>query len=169
MPHTKEQFTQAENAWDLENLYKDLASAKGKNLTPIEKRHLRGLLCGCSPADIAGKLDKKLNGLEVDLSNTVYQYVKDFLNRDCEEEEQKIEKVGNWRNICQWLEQEGYKCQQTIQSQSNQSQKPMPVEDAKVYISNINIENHKLIIGFNIQLTTPLPPDFPKENAPPNS
>jgi len=41
-----------------------LASAKGKNLTPIEKRHLRGLLCGCSPSEIAKKLNKSVKGLE---------------------------------------------------------------------------------------------------------
>ena len=51
----KEQFKLAENEWDLENLYEDLGSAKGKNLTPMEKSHLRGLLCGFSPAEIAEK------------------------------------------------------------------------------------------------------------------
>jgi hypothetical protein len=80
MVHSKEQFDQAENYWDLENLYIDLASAKGKNLTPIEKRHLRGLLCRCSPSEIAEKLNKSLKGLEVDLSNTIYSYVKTLIN-----------------------------------------------------------------------------------------
>ncbi len=36
-------FTQAANQWDLETLYTDLASAKGKRFTPTEKLHLRGL------------------------------------------------------------------------------------------------------------------------------
>lgn len=43
-----EQFTQAANKWDLETFYEDLVSAKGKRLTPMEKLHLRGLLCCCS-------------------------------------------------------------------------------------------------------------------------
>ncbi|MEG4630260.1 hypothetical protein QUB56_11690 [Microcoleus sp. AR_TQ3_B6] len=34
MPPADEQFTEAANHWDLENLYADLASAKGKRLTP---------------------------------------------------------------------------------------------------------------------------------------
>jgi len=36
--NTKEQFTKvAEKNWDLEKLYTDLANAKGKNLTQVEK------------------------------------------------------------------------------------------------------------------------------------
>jgi len=139
--HIKEEFAQAENYWDLENLYIDLASAKGKNLTPIEKRHLRGLLCGCSPSEIAEKLNKSLNGLEVDLSNTIYSYVKTLINRH-------NEKVENWRNICQWLEESGYKSK-SVEKSNN----PTPL-DAKVNIENINIdENHnKIEIGILIQL-----------------
>ena len=70
-----EQFAKATNEWDLENLYVDLASTKKKNLTPIEKLHLQGLLCGYSPTKIAEILNKKARGLEVDLSNTVYQWL----------------------------------------------------------------------------------------------
>lgn len=55
-----EQFNYAALQWDLEALYTDLASAKGKRLTPMEKLHLRGLLCGYSPAEIAEKLRKTL-------------------------------------------------------------------------------------------------------------
>lgn len=144
MAHSNEQFAQAENDWDLENLYTDLASAKGKNLTPIEKRHLRGLLCGYSPVEIAEKLNKSINGLEVDLSNTIYQYVKTLINRS-------NEKVENWRNICQWLEESGYKCQ----SVATQSESTNPASiDAKLDISNITIDhdNHKVFIGLNLNI-----------------
>ncbi len=55
---TKEQFPEAAHHWDLDTLYKDLASAKGKHLTPMEKLHLRGLLFGHSPGEIAEKLHK---------------------------------------------------------------------------------------------------------------
>jgi hypothetical protein len=51
------------------------------------------------------KLAKKLNDVEVDLSNTIYQYVKGLVKSE--------EKLENWRNICGWLEEAGYKCQQT--------------------------------------------------------
>jgi len=72
-------------------------------------------------------------GQGVDLSNTVYQYIKVLLNK---------EQIENWRCICQWLEEAGYKNQ--IVTQSNQS---IPV-DAKVHISNINIEGEKLKLAY---------------------
>jgi len=148
---SKELFIPPEN-WDMKTLYTDLASIKGKNLTPIEKRHLCALLCGHSPAEIAEKLERNLNGLEVDLSNTVYQYVKRLVDRE-------NEKIKNWRNICQWLEEAGYKTQQTTQSQSTQS---VPI-DAKVHISSINIENQTIEIGILLQLPLPSPPNSSKE------
>jgi len=154
MKPNKEHFALAKQHWDLENLYIDLASAKGKNLTPIEKIHLCGLLCGYSPAEIAEKLHKSVNGIEVDFSNTIYQYVKHLLNRG-------DEKIENWRNICQWLEEVGYKNQQTEQPQSKNSMQ-IPV-DAQVHISNINGKN-QLEIGMFIQLVVPLPSDTSKEN-----
>jgi hypothetical protein len=150
----KEKFKQAENEWDLENLYADLVSVKGKNLTPMEKLHLRGLLCGCSPADIAEKLEKKVNGVEVDLSNTIYQYVKNLVNKS-------EEKLENWRNICCWLDDAGYKSQEVIQTQSNQS---IPI-DAKATISNVNYQKQKVEIGVLIQLVLPLPSDSSKTDS----
>jgi len=108
--HTNEQFTQAENDWDLERLYNDLTAVKGKNLSRIEKLHLRGLLCGYSPNDIAEILHRDVRGLEVNLSNKLYKYVKTIVKRE-------QERVENWRSICQWLEEAGYKAQ--TQSQSN--------------------------------------------------
>jgi len=104
MASTDEQFTQASNHWDLETLYTDLASAKGKRLTPVEKLHLRGLLCGYSPTEIAEKLGKNVKGVETDLCATLYRYVKSLVNK-CNE------KIENWRNITEWLEEAGYKAQ----------------------------------------------------------
>ena len=155
MKPNKEHFALAKQHWDLENLYIDLASAKGKNLTPIEKIHLCGLLCGYSPAEIAEKLHKSVNGIEVDFSNTIYQYVKHLLNRS-------DEKIENWRNICQWLEEVGYKNQQTEQSQANNQ---IPV-DAQVHSSSINIGNQQIEIEFGmvVQLVVPLPSDSSKRN-----
>jgi hypothetical protein len=58
-------FAEAATNWDLQKLYKDLAVAKGelaphkkRELTQTEKKHLRGLLCRYSPAEMAKKLYK---------------------------------------------------------------------------------------------------------------
>lgn len=151
MRRTNDLFAQAEKYWDLERLYVDLAGVKGKNLSRVEKLHLRGLLSGFSPTEIAEQLNKNVRGLEVGLCNTVYQYVKIIVNRN-------EEKIENWRNICQWLEEAGYKHQLT----KTQSGNSVPV-DAKVHIENINIdENNKIEIGINIKLEFPLPSDSSK-------
>jgi tetratricopeptide (TPR) repeat protein len=107
----EEQFILAANDWDLERLYKDLADAKLKvaphkrkrELTEVEKLHLRGLLCACSPSDIAKKLHREERGLRADLSSTVYLYVKQLTPG-------KVDiRLNNWRDIPDWLEQAGYK------------------------------------------------------------
>ncbi len=49
MPPIDSYFKEAEKKWNLKTLYTDLASAKGKRLTPMEKLHLRGLLCELTP------------------------------------------------------------------------------------------------------------------------
>lgn len=138
--HTDEQFTQAEKDWDLERLYNDLTAVKGKNLTRIEKLHLRGLLCGYSPTEIAETLHRDVRGLEVNLCNKLYKYVKTIVKRE-------QERVENWRSICQWLEEAGYKAQN--QSQSNDG---IPVE-TKVHIEKISVENNKIEICINTQIT----------------
>jgi len=151
----KQVFAEPEN-WDMEALYTDLASAKGKNLTPVEKRHLCALLCGHSPAEIAERLEKTLNGLEVDLSHTVYSYVKTLIG-SCRGE--KIEKLGNWQNISKWLEEAGYKTPQITESQLENL---MP-KDAKVHIESINISNdHEIEININVKLPLPSPPNSSK-------
>jgi len=144
-------YKEIESEWDLENLYADLASEKGRNLTPMEKLHLRGLLCGCSPSEIADKLNKKVNGVEVDLSNTIYQYVKNLVNKS-------EEKLDNWRNIRSWLEEAGYKNREIVKTQSDQ----LKDLNAKVHILNIHTENQTIEIGVLIQLV--LPPDSSEEN-----
>ncbi|MEH2294561.1 helix-turn-helix transcriptional regulator [Nostoc sp.] len=138
MASSNEPFMQAENHWDLETLYSDLSSVKGKRLTPVEKRHLRGLLCGCSPAEIAEKLGKNGKGVETDLCATIYRYVKSLLDKS-------DEKLENWRNISEWLDDAGYK---------NQSIKvpglDLSLDKTLVNVTNINIENHQLVIGIKV-------------------
>lgn len=106
---TEEPFARASNDWDIQKLYSDLANAKQefaphtrRGLTPMEKRHLCGLLCGYSPAEIAVFLSKQIKGVEVDLSKTLYRYVELLTNRP-------RNALTNWRDAIDWLEIAGYK------------------------------------------------------------
>ena len=153
MPPADEQFTQAANHWDLETLYADLASAKGKRLTPVEKLHLRGLLCGCSPGEMAQKLGKDAKGVESDLCASVYKYVKSLIGKG-------NEKIGNWRNIAEWLEDAGSKTKPPATF-------PIPdglSENSKVNVTNITFENNQIKIGVYLQITVPLPSKISIEN-----
>jgi hypothetical protein len=100
-------FLEAKKNWELEKLYVDLASAKGKALTPVEKKFLRGLLCGCSPAEIAKIVYQSHSSstVRVYLSNGLYKYIEEMLSNQagCSI------KVKNWSRVTQLLEQAGYK------------------------------------------------------------
>ncbi|BDA75423.1 hypothetical protein CAL7716_095890 [Calothrix sp. PCC 7716] len=152
MASTDEQFLQAANYWDLETLYGDLASAKGKRLTPVEKRHLRGLLCGFSPAEIAEKLGKNGKGVETDLCATIYRYVKSLLDK-CDE------KIENWRNIGEWLDDAGYK---------NQSVKvpglDLSPDKTVVNVTNINIDKNHIVFFISMKIPTSQASDIPEED-----
>ena len=140
---TDEQFNQAARDWDLETLYIALASAKGKRLTPMEKLHLRGLLCGYSPSEIAEKLGKNPKGVETDLCATLYRYIKSLLDK-CDE------RIENWRNVAEWLDAAGYK----RQSSSEVPLESLLPEQSVVNITNINIENNQLVIVLNLRIPT---------------
>ncbi|NEU76002.1 NACHT domain-containing protein [Hassallia byssoidea VB512170] len=103
----EEDFIEAKNNWELEKLYVDLASAKGKALTPVEKKFLRGLLCGFSPAEIANAVYKSRSSstVRVYLSNGLYKYIEDMLSN----QEGSSIKVKNWSRVTQLLEKAGYK------------------------------------------------------------
>ena len=153
MASTNDRFVEAESRWDLKTLYSDLAAVKGKPLTPVEKLHLRGLLCGNSPAEIAEKLQKNPKGVETDLCATIYKYVKVFVGKG-------IEKIENWRNIAEWLEDAGYK---------TKSQAKLPIQDAlpknsAVNISNISIDNNQITIDVLLQIIIPLPSEISIQN-----
>jgi len=149
MTHLDKPFQEASDNWDLERLYRDLSKVKGKNLSPIEKLHLKGLLTGHSPSSIATELKKSPNGTEVDLSNTVYRYVKGLLN----DENPRIE---NWRNISEHLRELGYA---KLFKQPELSG-AFPV-DALVKITNVR--TNRIMIDINIRFVTSLP--LSKDNA----
>lgn len=100
-------FTEAESNWNLEKLYIDLAAAKGKGLTPVEKKILRGLLCGYSPAEIADKVyqNSNSNTVRVCLSNGLYKYIEELLIRKTG----NLIKVKTWSKVIFLLEKAGYK------------------------------------------------------------
>lgn len=146
-------FSQAADNWDLETLYSDLSSMKGKRLTPVEKLHLRGLLCGHSPAEIAKNLNKSQKGVEVDLCSTLYQYVKNLVGKS-------NGKVENWRNITEWLEESGYKVATYSEykiSDSLSLNVLVKALDISVKKADIKIKNNQLLIDANIRVVTPLP------------
>ncbi|MDY7003631.1 MAG: helix-turn-helix domain-containing protein [Cyanobacteriota bacterium] len=140
-------FSQAAQEWDLESLYADLASAKGKHLTPIEKAHLRGLLCGFSPSEIAEHLGKIPRGVESDLCATIYKYVKFLLD--------KVEKIENWRKIYEWLDESGYKSK--VEQVPVKSLLP---KQSVVDIKTINIEKNQIVFQFNLTIPTSEVPEL---------
>lgn len=101
------EFREAANNWHLEKLYVDIASIKGKSLTPVEKKILRGLLCGYSPSEIANKVynSSSSSAVRVYLSNGLYKYIQDLVNRTTGE----IIKLKNWSSVTNLLEKAGYK------------------------------------------------------------
>ncbi|OCQ95030.1 hypothetical protein BCD67_02815 [Oscillatoriales cyanobacterium USR001] len=159
MASKEEMFAEAAKNWDLERLYKALAEAKRQiapgsrsGLTSTEKLYLRGLLCGHSPAEIAQKMLQTPKSAEVYLCKTLYQYVMKVAGAP-------NESVGNWRNICNWLEEAGYKPQPSIESKFSSS---LPI-DALVKIVDMGFENQNtLTIDINIRLEFPSSSETPK-------
>jgi hypothetical protein len=100
-------FSEAVKYWNLENLYTDLAAAKGKSLTPTEKKFLRGLLCGYSPADIAHAVYQTRDSKTVRfyLSSGLYRYIEAL---PCHQQEYSV-KIKNWNCVVYLLEKAGYK------------------------------------------------------------
>lgn len=117
----EEDFTEAANNWNLEKLYIDLATAKGKGLTPVEKKFLRGLLCGYSPAEIADKVYKSRNSnaVRVYLSNGLYKYIQELLIG----QNGHTIKIKDWSRVTNLLEKAGYKTK--VPNESNTSSIPV--------------------------------------------
>jgi di/tripeptidase len=144
-------FVEAAKNWDLERLYQAFAEAKRqiaprsrRGLTETEKLYLRGLLCGNSPAEIARQLFQTPKSAEVYLCKTLYQYVKKLADVP-------DEPVGNWRNICDRLDEAGYKTQSSVKAKLSSSS---PTE-ALVKIVNIGFKESTVSIDINIRLEFP--------------
>ena len=142
-------FNEASNLWNLQTLYIDIGMAKNKSLTPMEKTHLRALLCGFSPSEIADRLGKSVKGVEVDLSNTLYQYVKQLVGK-------AAEKVDNWRNICEWLEEAGYKSELKVEPALEPETTVAYDLPARLIIkkASIVLDQNQIVVNINLKITT---------------
>jgi len=157
----REQFDTTTYFWKLDALYADLAVAKGKSLSKTEKLHLRGLLCGYSPAEIAEKLYKSVRGTESDLCSTIYHYVKILVNK----EQQTVE---NWRNIAEWLENAGYKI--PVDMDGNDPNKKQGIEipvdmlNSLIKINQIhNNTDRGVVFEINVRIIASMPTNEEKD------
>ena len=109
------EFIEAIYNWKLEKLYIDLASAKNRGLTPVEKKILRGLLCGYSPREIADIIYKSSSSssVRVYLSNGLYKYIEIMLYSQTS---QNV-KINHWSRVTKLLEEAGYKLSSDLPQQ----------------------------------------------------
>lgn len=92
-------FANANEQWNLDQIYGDLENIKQNSLSATERSCLRGLLLGIDPSAIAEKLHRQPQGLRVDLSRGLYQYIKELAQQP----------VKNWREVPMIMERLGYK------------------------------------------------------------
>ncbi|NEP78402.1 MAG: hypothetical protein F6K39_09555 [Okeania sp. SIO3B3] len=71
------------------------------------------------------------------------EYVKSLVDR-------RDRRIENWRNISEWLETDGYRCRSSTQVPLDS----LLPEKSTVSVTNINIENHQLVIVFNLRIPT---------------
>lgn len=102
-----QKFDRAYQFWHIERLYLDLANAKGRSLTPLEKQFLQGLLCGYSPAEISQIVYKNPNSssVRVYLSNGLYRYIRELFIQNNSDPVQ----IKNWSCVTRLLEKAGYR------------------------------------------------------------
>ncbi len=149
----QEYFDEAKLLWNLDSLYHNLAQVKGRSLTPSEKLHLRGLLCGYSPAEIAEQIERDVHGIEVGLSDTIYRYVKLLVHKE-------KAKIDNWRNISEWLETAGFKKKIEMSLSPSQTGVEVPLKNLDGLIRVNRIDNHGgVVFEINLRGTAWLPPE----------
>lgn len=100
-----DEFPEAAKSWDLESLYLDLATAKGKGLTRVEKQYLRGLLCYCSPNEIAERLHVAGDTVRNYLSKGLYRYIEAVLI----DKDHDVQRVKDWSRVPPLMESVGYR------------------------------------------------------------
>ncbi|MEB3282251.1 MAG: NB-ARC domain-containing protein [Lyngbya sp.] len=143
-----QKFLEAEDNWNLEQLYSDLTAAKQfhkdsekQKLTNTEKAMLRGLLCGFSPAEIATALHRNCSGLRVDLSRGLYRYVEVITKKS----------LGHWKDFSIFLEAAGY------QLETHLNNEEIPTSEAVNIAQKIAEYPPQKPISTSTPLTTPSP------------
>ncbi len=101
--HIEGLFPEAAQNWDLNRLYADLQVASGKEIKPVEKACLRGLLCRYRPGQLAFKLAWTSGALRVELNKGLYRSLEAIAD-------QPINTL-RWEKVPEWLEAKGYKAQ----------------------------------------------------------
>ncbi|WP_413163347.1 NB-ARC domain-containing protein [Capilliphycus salinus ALCB114379] len=143
-----QKFLEAEDNWNLEQLYSDLTTAKQfhknsekQKLTKTEKIILRGLLCGLSPSEIATELHRNCSGLRVDLSRGLYRYVEVITKKS----------LHHWKDVSVFLEAAGYQLEIHLNNEEI-------LTSEAVNIAKKIAENHpEQPISTSTPLTTPSP------------
>lgn len=114
---TKRWYSDASKRWRLGELYQDMASAKGRGLAPVEKKHLCGLLCGYSPGEIAEQRNHmKAEHVSGALCKGLYRYTEQLIFQQTQE----IAQVKRWSDVSRLLEQAGYRENPSVGNLSSQ-------------------------------------------------
>jgi hypothetical protein len=148
----EEEFLEAKNEWNLENLELALEREKGDKLTPTANKYLRGVLCGYTPEDIGKKCNVTRKAVEVTLSREVSPYLKKILKLA---ENERI----NLSRVPHLLAKEKYKLEERSHSaevlqRQEQAQEETPSkntdfvgrEDAITALDNLAKEGAKVIL-----------------------
>jgi hypothetical protein len=101
--HIEGLFPEAAQNWDLNRLYADLKAASGKEIKPVEKACLRGLLCRYRPGQLAFKLAWTSGSLRVELNKGLYRSLEAIADQPLN--------TLRWEKVPEWLEAKGYKAQ----------------------------------------------------------
>lgn len=110
-----DKFLEAARHWQLDKLYADLTSVKGRSLTRSEKQYLRGLLCSYSPTEIAEQTHVTSGTVRHALSDSIYRYIEDLLMSQAKQ----TTKIKHWSRVARLLERAGYKINALPQESSD--------------------------------------------------
>ncbi len=109
----EEAFKEAEQEWELPRLYADLEfikqrdsshSSRRKYLTPVEKCHLRGLLCFKTTKQIADARGRDEGTVKENISETLFNYIELLIKEKLNETF-----IRRWDCVSLYLEKAGYK------------------------------------------------------------
>lgn len=77
-----------------------------------------------------------------------YQYVKTLVGKN--------EKIHNWRNICEWLEEVGYKSPSPLEPESEDC---LPLQFL-IKKANVVLNKNQIVVDINLRIVADLPVEF---------